>query len=76
MNMQERKKLEDIIKGLPEDLRKELEDFAQFLWESKRKRKVKGKPKFDWAGSLSDLANEFTSVQLQHKISDWRIGKK
>jgi hypothetical protein len=29
--MQERKRLEDIIKELPEDLRKELEDFAQFL---------------------------------------------
>jgi hypothetical protein len=26
--MQERKRLEDIIKELPEDLRKELEDFA------------------------------------------------
>ena len=68
--MQEKKRLEDIIKELPEDLRKELEDFAQFLWEKKRK-KIKGKPKFDWAGALSDLADKFTSVELQHKISDW-----
>ena len=29
--MQERKRLEDIIKELPEDLRKELEDFAYCL---------------------------------------------
>jgi len=28
--MQERKRLEDIIKELPEDLRKELENFARF----------------------------------------------
>jgi len=28
--MQGRKRLEDIIKELPEDLRKELEDFARF----------------------------------------------
>ena len=28
--MQERKRLEDIIKELPEDLRKELEDFPNF----------------------------------------------
>jgi len=41
--MQERKRLEDIIKELPEDLRKELENFA----------------------------DKFTSVELQHKISDW-----
>jgi hypothetical protein len=73
--MQE-KKLEEIIKELPEDLRKELEDFAQFLWEKNKKRKIRGKPKFDWAGSLSDLANDFSSIELQYKISDWRIGKK
>jgi len=73
--MPERKKLEDIIKELPEDLRIQLEDFAQFLWE-KKKRKVKDKPKFDWAGALSDLADKFSSVELQHKISDLRISEK
>ena len=73
--MQE-KKLEEIINELPEDLKKELEDFAQFLWEKNKKRKIRRKPKFDWAGSLSDFANDFSSVELQHKISDWRIGKK
>jgi len=56
---------------LPEDLRKELEDFAQFLWE-KRRKKIKEKPKFDWAGALSDFADKFTSVELQHKISELR----
>jgi hypothetical protein len=30
------------------------------------------KLKQDWAGGLSDLAGEFTSVQLQHKASEWR----
>jgi hypothetical protein len=30
--MQERKRLEDIIKELPEDLRKELEDFAHYYY--------------------------------------------
>jgi hypothetical protein len=73
--MQERKRLEDIIKELPEDLRKELEDFAHYLWE-KRRKKIKEKPKFDWAGALSDFADKFTSVELQHKISDWRINEK
>jgi len=56
--VQERKRLEDIIKDLPEDLRKELEDFAQFLCV------------------FSDLADKFTSVELQHKLSDRRIDKK
>jgi hypothetical protein len=26
----------------------------------------------DWAGGLADLAGEYTSVQLQHKASEWR----
>ena len=69
--MQERKRLEEIIKELPEDLRKELEDFAYYLWENRRK-KIKEKPKFAWAGALSDFADKFTSVELQHKISELR----
>lgn len=30
----------------------------------------------DWAGGLSDLAKQFTSVELQHKISEWRAEGK
>ena len=30
------------------------------------------KLKQEWAGGLSHLANEFTSVQLQHKALEWR----
>ena len=30
------------------------------------------KLKQDWAGGLADLAGEFTSVQLQHKVAEWR----
>ena len=46
IEMQERKRLEDIIKELPEDLRKELEDFAQFLWEKKFKQSPEQKSYF------------------------------
>jgi hypothetical protein len=28
--------------------------------------------KLDWRGALEDMKNEYTSVELQHKISDWR----
>ncbi len=34
------------------------------------KKKIKEKPKFDWAGALSDFGDKFTSVELQHKISE------
>ena len=28
--------------------------------------------KFDWAGCLSDLREQYTSVELQHQINLWR----
>lgn len=71
--MGEYERLQEIINLLPYELQKEVEDFARFLLE-KRVRKTRGKPKFDWAGSLRDLRDKYTSVELQHKIAEWRIG--
>jgi len=42
----------------------------------KKMRKGKKKPKFDWAGTLKDLRSQYTSVGLQHKIIEWRIGEQ
>jgi hypothetical protein len=54
--VQERKRLEDIIKELPEDLRKELEDFAQFLWEKKFKQSPKQKKlRLTWQVGLRSI---------------------
>ncbi|MBI5528087.1 MAG: hypothetical protein HY897_17280 [Deltaproteobacteria bacterium] len=33
-----------------------------------------GKPAFGWAGALSDMRERYTSVDLQNKAADWRIG--
>jgi hypothetical protein len=67
--------IEQIIKELPPELRQEVEDFVKFLLE-KRVRKAKGKFKFEWAGALKDLRDQYTSVELQHKILEWRAGEK
>ena len=70
--MQERKKLEDIIKELPEDLRKELEDFAQYLWEKKFKQGFKRKKlSLTWVGGLKKYRDKFTSLDLQKKALEW-----
>ena len=67
------KELETKIKELPEDLRKEVLDYIEFLLNKQKfKKEKKGKFKFDWAGGLSDLKDKYTSVELQHKISEWR----
>ncbi len=67
--------LGEFVEKLPPDLQQEVKDFIEFLLE-KRAKKTRGKPKFDWAGALEDLRNQYTSVELQHKISKWRIGDR
>ena len=69
------KNLEKKISILPPELQQEVEDFVEFLIEKKMKR-PKGKPKFNWAGALKELREQYTSVELQHKISEWRIEQK
>lgn len=63
------KTLEKLIEELPDGYKQEVMDFIEFLME-KRAKKQRGIPKFDWAGVLNDLRNQYTSVELQHKISD------
>ena len=31
------------------------------------------KPKLDWVGGLKELGDTYSSVELQHKINDWRV---
>ena len=61
--------IEDKIKGLPPELQQEVQDFVDFLLKTKVHRKQK-KLTLSWAGALSDMKNEYTSVELQHKIRD------
>ncbi|UJS17885.1 MAG: DUF2281 domain-containing protein [Candidatus Jettenia sp.] len=68
------KSLDELIKKLPPEYEQEVQDFIEFLLE-KKKKKQKGKPTFEWAGALRDLRNQYTSVELQHKISELRSEK-
>jgi hypothetical protein len=63
--------LEELVVQLPSEMRREVRDFAEFLLE-KRRKKPKGKPNLDWAGALKDLHDQYTSVQLQHQMAEWR----
>ena len=35
--------------------------------------KNKKNPTFNWFGGLSECKDKYTSVELQHKVTDWRI---
>ena len=61
------------IQALPEDLRKEVLDFIEFLLGKYKSGRGKiRKLKFDWEGGLSEIGKQYTSVELQHKALTWR----
>lgn len=65
------KTLEDVLRELPPELRKEVEDFARFLLE--RRRATGGRAVGQsWAGALSDDRDRFTALELQRKALEWR----
>ena len=64
--------LPELVQSLPLEMQQQVRDFVEFLLE-KRLKKPRGKPTFEWAGALKDLRDQYTSVELQHQISDWRI---
>jgi hypothetical protein len=61
--------LEELIRALPPELHQEVEDFISFLIE-KRTRKPKGGLKLDWFGALQNMSDQYSSVELPHKILD------
>jgi hypothetical protein len=67
------KEIEVKIRELPDDLRREVLNYVEFLLTNYKNREASAKKfKFDWEGGLSELKGEFTSVELQHKASEWR----
>jgi len=61
------KEIELKIKELPEDLKREILDYIDFLLKKHRTSENKiRKFKFDREGGLSELRDKFTSVELQH----------
>jgi len=65
--------LQQLIEGLPPELQTEAKDFIAFI-AGKHKNPPRKTPRFEWANSLSSMNDQYTSVELQHKISEWRIG--
>lgn len=60
------------FQNLPQNAKKELMDFLDFL-TSRYKKAESWKKKgfsFDWEGGLKDLKE--SSVELQHKANQWR----
>ncbi len=64
------------FENLPKSIQRQLIEYAEFLKaKSKRKRKPKNIRHdftFSWENGLSELKDQYTSVELQHKINELR----
>lgn len=63
--------IEKMMSRLSPERRAEVIDFIEFLL-SKDAGSQRLKMTCNWAGGLEDLREEYTSVALQHKASEWR----
>ena len=66
--------LQDMIQALPPELQREVRDFVAFL-VARQAKKRKTKMRFEWQGALKEMRGQYTSVELQHQISDARAGQ-
>lgn len=64
------------FENLPKSIQRQLVEYAEFLMA---KSKLSHKPKkvnhnfnFSWENGLSELKDQYTSVELQHKINELR----
>ena len=62
--MASRQKVDDLVKQLPPELQREVEDFVRFLLE-KRTRRPGARLRQDWAGALREFRDQYTSLELQ-----------
>ena len=63
--------LPELVQSLPLEMQQRVQEFVEFLLE-KETSQPRGKPTLEWAGALRDLRDQYTSVELQHAISNWR----
>ena len=55
---------------LPEKIQKQVIDYIEFLiTRYTKKKKKKQSLKFDWENGLSELRDQYSSVELQHKAN-------
>jgi hypothetical protein len=64
--------IERKINSLPDDLKKEVIDFIDFLIMKKKKGKHRDEFNFSWEGGLADIKEKYSSVALQHQSTEWR----
>lgn len=65
------KSTEELFKQLAPEGKREVRAFIEFLI-GKQEARNRRQPKFDWAGALTEMRDEYSSVDLQHQLLNWR----
>jgi hypothetical protein len=65
------KSIEELVQELPPDMVAEVRDFVEFLL-SKRGRRADVALRQDWAGALREHRQQYTSLDLQQRATEWR----
>ncbi|HGJ65487.1 TPA: DUF2281 domain-containing protein [bacterium] len=63
---------EEYIQSIREARKDYKEGRIKFLKDKYGNKTERKCLKFDWEGGLSDLKDKYTSVELQHKVLEWR----
>jgi len=61
----------ELFDKLPPELKKEVEDYIEFLLNRRAKKPGK-KLSQSWAEGLKEFKDQFTSLELQKKTLEWR----
>jgi len=75
MNAMSKSALIAKYEALPVTAQRQVETFVEFLSKTtsaKSKQPAKRRFKFDWAVGLEDLKDQFTAVELQHRLNEHR----
>ena len=61
------------FENLPQNIQKQVVEYAEFLISktksTKKTRKTENQFTFPWENGLDELKDEYTSVELQHKVN-------
>ncbi len=67
------RELAELFEELPAEARSQIERLAEKLRAARRAPSANDDYSFDWAGGLKEFRDQYTSVELQHKASEWRL---
>lgn len=65
------KPLQELVQELPPEMQAEVRDFVEFLL-AKRRHGAYKVLRQDWAGTLREHRQEYTSLDLQRQALSWR----